>query len=114
MLYMVTGFNTIPGRVYVKSCKLPCRHVFASEGSDDAGLQAGSHGHAELLALFQKGVLPFAPAQQRFLHAAPAQAGGDGFDGAAGAGAVVAGADVKGKGLGLGFLQTGVVNPVEG
>src|SRR5690606_23614558 len=81
--------------------------------SDNAGINRTGHGLNQLLTLLQEIVLPVATQNQWLLNPAPAQAGGDGFQCAPGAGAIVTGADYGGTGFALGVLQTGVVNPVK-
>src|SRR5882757_591785 len=77
--------------------------------SEDPRRQARRHRRTQLLALLYKGRLPRALADQRLLHRAPAQAGGDRLDATARAGAVAAGADIERVGQALSLLQAGIV-----
>jgi acyl-CoA dehydrogenase len=75
--------------------------------------QSRRHRRAEFLGLLHERRLPGALADQRLLYEAPAQAGQDGLDGAAGAGAVAAGADIECNRQAVRAVEQGVVGAVE-
>src|SRR6185312_1167097 len=80
---------------------------------EDACREAGGHRRAELFALLDEGRLPRAAAGERLLDHLPAQAGQDGLDATARAGAVAAGADIDRAGQALRALEQGIVGAVE-